>query len=127
MYKVQVKNRGGSEVYVKSQSGEFTVDTDAKTAVAPLDTLLAALGSCMSFYIRKFAKSANIQMDLFTVDAEAELVSDKGYRFKDIRVSIDLNGSAIDDIKKQSLIQFVKNCPVHNTLRNMPEIDIKVA
>lgn len=127
MYKVQVKNRGGSEVYVKSQSGEFTVDTDAKTAVAPLDTLLAALGSCMSFYIRKFAKSANIQMDLFTVDAEAELVSDKGYRFKDIRVSIDLNGSAIDDMKKQSLIQFVKNCPVHNTLRNMPEIDIKVA
>ncbi len=126
MYKVQVKNKGKSEVYVKSQSGEFTVDTDAKTAVAPLDTLLAALGSCMSFYIRKFAQSANIQMDLFTLDVEADLVSDKGYRFKDIKVSIDLDGAVIDDIKKQSLVQFVKNCPVHNTLRNMPEIDIKV-
>lgn len=127
MYKVQVKNKGKSEVYVKSQSGEFTVDTDAKTAVAPLDTLLAALGSCMSFYIRKFAQSAGIQMDLFTLDVEAELVSDKGYRFKDIRVSIDLDGAVIDDMKKQSLVQFVKNCPVHNTLRNMPEIEIKIA
>lgn len=65
-------------------------------------------------------------MDLFTVDVEAELVSDKGHRFKDIKVSIDLDGAMIDDIKKQSLVQFVKNCPVHNTLRNMPEIEIKV-
>jgi uncharacterized OsmC-like protein len=66
-------------------------------------------------------------MDLFTVDVEADLVSDKGYRFKDIRVSIDLDGTVIDDIKKQSLLQFVKNCPVHNTLRDTPEIDIKIA
>ncbi len=126
MYKVQVKNRGGSEVHVRSSSGEFTVDTDAKTAVAPLDVLLGSLGSCISYFIRKFAKSANIQMDLFTLDLEAELVSDKGYRFKEIKVSIDLDGAVIDDAKKQSLVQFVKNCPVHNTLRNQPEIEIRV-
>ncbi|MFA5105071.1 MAG: OsmC family protein [Candidatus Margulisiibacteriota bacterium] len=127
MYKVQVKNKGKSEVYVKSPSGEFVIDTEAKSSVAPLDAFLASLGACISYYIRKFAASANIQIDLFTVDVEAELVSDKGYRFKDLRVSIDLNGANIDDARKQSLLQFVKNCPVHNTLRNSPEIDIKIA
>jgi len=126
MYKVEVKNKGGSEVYVKSASGQFTVDLDGKTGVTPLDTLLGSLGSCMAYFIRKFAKSANIEMGLFAVDVEADLVSDKGYRFKNINVSIDLDGAMVDDAKKQSLIQFVKNCPVHNTLRSQPEMDIRI-
>lgn len=126
MYKVEVKNKGGSEVYVKSASGQFTVDLDGKTAVTSLDALLGSLGACMSYFIRKFAKSANIQMDMFKLDLEADLVSDNGYKFKKINVAIDTDGAVLDDAKKQSLAQFVKNCPTHNTLRSGPEIDIRI-
>lgn len=125
-YKVEVKNKGGSEVYVKSASGQFTVDLDGKTGVTPLDALLGSLGSCMAYFIRKFAKSANIQMDMFKLDLEADLVSDNGYKFKKISVAIDTDGAVLDDAKKLSLEQFVKNCPTHNTLRSQPEIEIKV-
>lgn len=125
-YKVEVKNKGGSEVYVKSATGAFTVDPDGKSAVNSLDVLLGSLGACMSYFIRKFAKSANIQMDMFKLDLEADLVSDNGYKFKKISVAIDTDGAVLDDAKKHSLVEFVKNCPTHNTLRSQPEIEIRI-
>lgn len=125
-YKVETVNRGDSIIHVKSKSGEMIVDLDGKIALTPLEVFLSSLAACLSFYIKKFAKSANIQMDLFKIEIDSDLVLDNGYKFKNINVSIDTNGAVLDDAKKNSLIQFVKNCPVHNTLRSQPEIDIKI-
>ncbi len=125
MYKVEVKNRGGSEFLVKSEDGSITINSEGG-AISPLDTLLSSLGACIGVYIKNYAKGAGITMDLFTVNLEAELSKNRGYYFKDINVSIDLNGSVIDDMKKKSLLEFVKNCPVHMTLQNEPSINIKI-
>ena len=124
MYKVEVSNKGGSEVFVKAKEAAFTIDTDGKTAAAPLEVLLASLGSCMSHYIRRFARTANIQMDSFALTLEAELAKDKGYYFKDINVTLDLKSTVIDDMRKTALAEFVKNCPVHNTIKNNPNINL---
>jgi len=121
-YKVEVKNRGGMEFTAKSEHGEFRIDADGK-AIEPLETLLAALGSCAGVYIRKYAQSANIQMDLFTIDLEAELAKGFPSYFKKIRMTIDLNGAVISDLQKNALLQFIKNCPVLNTLENEPAVE----
>lgn len=124
-YKVSVKNKGGDEFYAVSEHGSITIDPEGK-AIEPLETLLSALGSCMGYYVKKYAKMANIQLEIFTLNVQADLEKDKGYQFKNIKVLIDLDGTMIDDIKKGSLVEFVKNCPVHNTLKGSPEIDINV-
>lgn len=125
-YKVEVKNKGGSEFYVKSEHAEFTVDSDGGKGPAPLETLLAALGSCTGHYIRNFLTKANIDYAFFTVSVDSDLVKDKGFYLKDINISIDLNGAVIDDLKKESLIEFVKNCAVHNTLKASPNISLRI-
>jgi uncharacterized OsmC-like protein len=122
IYQVEVKNKGGTEFYAKAKDGEFMVDT-AGHAMAPLEVLLAALGSSTSYFIKKYAQSANIQLDMFIVNVEAEPAKEGGYYFKEIKVNIDLDGALIDDIKKDALLQFVKNCPVHMTLTSNPKIE----
>ena len=124
-YKVEVKNKGGTQFFVKAEHGEFVVDSEGN-GPAPLETLLAALGSCTGHYIRNFLKKANVDYAFFTVSVEADLAKDKGYYLKDINVAIDLNGAVIDDLKKDGLIEFVKNCPVHYTLKSSPNINLKI-
>jgi len=125
-YKVELIRKGDSFMNVKTKAGEFTIDLDGKEYPAPLEVLLASLGACMSFYIRKFINSLNIPFDIFKVQVDADLILEGGYKFKKINVSIDTDGAVLDDAKKLSLIQFVKNCPVHNTLRSQPEIEVNV-
>lgn len=122
MYKVEVKNRGGLEFTAKSEHGEIKIDAEGK-AIEPLETLLASLGSCTGVYIRKYATSANIQMDLFTLKLEAELKKGFPTYFEKIKMTIDLNGSVLSDLQKNALMQFIKNCPVLNTLDNEPAVE----
>ncbi|MCX5748967.1 MAG: OsmC family protein [Candidatus Saganbacteria bacterium] len=122
MYKVKVKNNGGMVFTAKSEHGEIKIDAEGK-AIEPLETLLAALGSCTGFYIRKYAQSANIRMDMFTLDLEAELAKGFPSYFKKIKMSIDLNGAVLSDLQKTAMMEFIKNCPVLNTLDNEPAVE----
>jgi uncharacterized OsmC-like protein len=126
MYHVDVVNSGDSIFEVKSKDGEFVVDTKGK-GITPPDALLASIGSCMGVYIRKYCEGARIPISGFTVTVEADFAKEPPFRFKDIKVSIDLKGATIDGRRKAALIEFIKNCPVHNTLKNAPDFIIKIS
>lgn len=125
MYKVEIKNKGDGKFYAKSEHGEFVIDSEGKEGPTSPDVLLAALGSCMGNYIRRYAKNTNTDIGMFTINLEADLSKSAPASLKDINVSIDLKGS-VDDIKKHSLQQFVQNCPVHGTLKGDPNINISI-
>ncbi|MDD4894515.1 MAG: OsmC family protein [Candidatus Omnitrophica bacterium] len=125
MYKVEVTNSRGMLFKARSGNYEFTIDIKDE-GISPPDTLLASLASCMGVYVRKYCESASLKLDTFSVNAEAELCEDKPMRFKQIMISIDLKGAEFDERRKQAIIEFVKNCPVHNTLKMGPDIDIKI-
>ncbi len=126
MYHVDVTNTGDSKFSVKSADGEFTVDTKGG-AVTPPDTLLASIGSCIGVYIRKYCEGAKVPITGFTISVDADFTKDAPMRFKDIKVSIDLKGAVIDDRRKKAMLEFIKNCPVHNTLKNDPSFTINIA
>ena len=88
----------------------------------PLEVFLSALASCIAVYTKRYCQSAKIDFSKLAVSVESELSQDKPVRFKDIKVSIDL-GYDIGD-KKESLLRFVRNCPIHNTISNKPEVEI---
>ena len=56
---------------------------------------------------------------------EGEFAKDP-YSFKVINVSIDLKGEKLDERRSKALLEFIKNCPVHNTLKGNPEVEIKL-
>ena len=125
MYQVDITNEGGYLFNVKSKDYQFAIDTKGK-GITPPDTLLASLGSCVGVYIRKYAEDLKLELKGFNIKVEAEFSKEKPVRFTHINISIDLKDSGIDERRKKALLEFVKNCPVHNTLSFAPLVDIKI-
>ena len=125
MYKVEIVNKGDTVFEIKSKDYEFKVDTHGK-GITPPDTLLASLGSCMGVYIRKYAEGSKLNLENFKVDVSAELSKESPLCFKQINVDIDLKSCSIDERRQRALLEFIKNCPAHNTLKANPLIEFKL-
>ena len=125
MYKVDVENSGDFKFKVKSKDYEFDIDLKGG-GITPSDTLLASLASCIGVYIRKYAQGAKLDIEGFTVTAQADLSSERPVSFRSITVNIDLGASTLDNNRKKSLLRFVENCPIHNILHINPDIKIKL-
>lgn len=123
MYKVEVSNEGAFKFNVRSGDYEFLIDTPGK-GITPPDALLASVGSCIGVYIRKYADGAKLAIKDFTISVEADLGKESPYYFRRIDVAIDLKGAELDERRKKAMLEFIRNCPVHNTLKNSPDVNI---
>jgi len=126
MYHVDVTNTGDSKFRVTSADGEFTVDTKGG-GITPPDTLLASVGSCIGVYIRKYCEGARLPVTGFSIAVDADFTKEPPFRFKDIKVSIDLKGATLDGRRKKAILEFVKNCPVHNTVKSNPDFTVEIS
>ena len=125
MYRAEITHTKDLAFSVKT--GDFGFVIDAKgTGVTPLNALLASLGSCIGVYIRKYAEGSNLTLDNFNITVEAEFTKEPALAFRTINVTIDLKGANIDDRRKQAILEFIKNCPVHNTLKANPRVEVKI-
>lgn len=126
MYKVEVNSSQDSVFQVSAEGHEFSIDTKGK-AVSPPAVLLASLASCVGVYIRKYCEGSQLQLKGFSVNAEADFSKDAPLCFRDIRLTIDLKGTQLDERRREALLNFIKNCPVHNTLKAQPRVEIAIA
>jgi uncharacterized OsmC-like protein len=127
MYKAGIKHLKDYSFSVKSCGQEFIIDAKGEVGITPPDTLLAALASCIGVYIRKYSEGSKLGLDNFEVWAEAEFPKDPPMSFKEINIFIDLKGIKLDERRVKALLEFVKNCPVHNTLEGAPAVKIRLA
>lgn len=125
MYKVEVTHNSDFAFTVKTGESEFIIDAKGK-GVTPLDALLAGLGSCIGVYIRKYAEGSKLKLEGFKIDVSAELLGPAPFSFKQINVDIDLKNCQLDERRQKALLEFVKNCPAHNTLKGNPQIGFKL-
>ncbi len=124
MYAVQVTHNQDLAFTVKVGESEFIIDAKGK-GFTPLDALLAGLGSCIGVYIRKYAEGSKLDLKNFKINVSAQLCSQPPFSFKLINVQIDLKDSALDERRQKALLEFIKHCPAHNTLKGNPEIAVK--
>lgn len=125
--KVQIKYQEGSRFIAQARTHQFTIDQPKEkggsdSGMNPLEVFMSSLGSCVAFYARKYCKDTNIDPSGLVVDVESELSQDRPFRFKDIKVTISL-GQDIGN-KRESLLKFVSNCPIHNTIASHPNVEI---
>ena len=125
MYRVDISNDQGYNFKVRSDGYEFIIDAK-DGAITPPATLLAGLGSCVGVYLRKYAESAKLALGAFSVSVEAEFAKDAPLRFSQISIILDLKGQQFDERRQKAMLEFVKNCPVHNTLNHDPVVEIKI-
>lgn len=126
MYSVEIVNKGAYLFNAKSKDSDIVIDTDGK-GMTPPDVLLASLGSCIGVYIRKYAQGARLDLKGFRIRLDADFSKEKPVYFRKIDVSISLEGSDIDERRRIALLEFIKNCPVHNTLKNNPQVNIDIS
>jgi putative redox protein len=125
MYKVQVIHHQDLAFTVKTNESEFIIDAKGK-GLTPLDAFLAGLGSCIGVYICKYAEGAKLNLKNFKIDVSAQLSSESPFSFRKISVDIDLKNLGLDDRRQKALLEFIKHCPAHNTLKGNPEIEFKL-
>ncbi len=123
MYQVTIEHKGDQRFAVSSKDYEFMIDTRGR-GVTPPDALLASLGSCLGVYIRKYAESAKLELNGFTIYLKAELTKEHPVRFASIDTVVDFKGAVLDERRKQALMEFIRKCPVHNTIEGNPRVDI---
>jgi uncharacterized OsmC-like protein len=126
MYSVEIKNSHGYAFEVKSKDYTFAINPKGD-GISPSATLLASIGACIGVYVRKYVEGAKIELNEFKITVEAEFSKEKPVCFRNINVSIDLGNNQLEEKRKKVLLMFVKNCPIHNTLKINPDIDIKIA
>lgn len=124
-YRATISGSGGYAFSVASEGHTFTIDPDGK-GISPPAALLASLGSCIGVYLRKYEEGSKLDFGDFTVDVEGTFTPEKPVRFAKIAVAVRLGGQMLDDKRMQTLLAFIKNCPVHNTLEQVPVIDFNV-
>ncbi|MBI4708073.1 MAG: OsmC family protein [Candidatus Omnitrophica bacterium] len=125
MYQVDITSNSDYLFNVKSKDYEFVVDVNGK-GVTPPDAFLASLGTCIGVYVRKYAEGAKLNLGKFIISVEADLSKEAPVCFRKINIQVDLNGVVLDERRLKALHEFVKNCPVHNTIKNNPEVEIKI-
>lgn len=125
MYRVEITHNQDMAFSVKASESEFLIDAKGK-GLTPLDTLLAGLGSCIGVYIRKYAEGSKLKLENFKVNVSAELSRESPLSFRQISVEIDLKPCLIDERRQRALLEFIKNCPAHNTLKLNPLIEFKL-
>jgi uncharacterized OsmC-like protein len=122
MYKVQVTHNQDLAFTVKTKESEFIIDAKGKE-LTPLDALLAGLGSCIGVYIHKYAEGSKLNLNNFNINVSAELSQDSPVSFRQINIAIDLSNCRLDERRQRALLEFIKNCPAHNTLKGNPLIE----
>jgi uncharacterized OsmC-like protein len=126
MYRVEIASNGGSLFNVKSKDYNFAIDTEGN-GISPPAALLASLGSCIGVYIRKYCDGAGLVLGYFKISVEADFSKELPLSFKTINVLIDLEDAKLDERRKHALLEFIKNCPVHNTLKASPDVQLVIA
>ena len=126
MYQVEITHNQDLNFTAKAGESEFIIDAKGK-GLTPLDAFLAGLGSCIGVYIRKYAEGSKLDLTNFKVNVSAQLSQEPPFSFRQIFVAIDLKACQLDERKQKALLEFIKNCPAHNTLKGSPGIEFKIS
>jgi uncharacterized OsmC-like protein len=125
MYKVEITHNQEMVFTAKAGQSEFIIDAQGQ-GLTPLDAFLAGLGSCVGVYVRKYAAGSKLDLKNFKVNVNAQLSAQAPFSFRQIDVQIDLAECGLDERRQKALLEFIKHCPAHNTLKGNPEIDFKL-
>lgn len=130
MYEIDVRYQDSFKYTVRSPNYEIKIDFPNEggliEGITPPALLLASLGSCAAVYLERYLNGAKIKFDKFTIKVKSDICKESPRYLKNIKVDIDIPDLKLAPKRKEALLEFIKNCPVHNTLKYNPVIDIIV-
>lgn len=126
LHRLTVQHVRDDEFMIRLRAHELHTDQpDGDRGPSPVELFVASLATCVAHYSGRFLRRHELSRDGHTVRAEYAMATDRPARVARIRVTVHVNTSLTPQLK--TALQAVANhCTVHNTLRQPPEIEIRV-
>jgi putative redox protein len=113
--------------------GEHTLVTDQPAGAGgedlgptPTDLFVAGLAGCVAFYAGRFIQRRGWAPDAVRVVCDYHLTHSQPARVDTIRLTVELPPGLPADLRAAAL-RAARNCTVHNTLREPPEVTISMS
>ncbi|MCX2951439.1 OsmC family protein [Lentzea sp. NEAU-D7] len=124
--RVQVRHVQGDEYAVLLRAHEVHTDQPGSDqGMSPVELFAASLATCVAHYAGSYLHRHSLPREGLTVVAEYGMAADRPPRIGRIRITVD-PAQALEPRRRQALQAVVDHCTVHNTLRQPPEIEIRV-
>lgn len=91
----------------------------------PVDLLAGSLGTCIAFYIARWCKEAKVSCEGFQI--KVDYVHDRETHCVPVLGVEVFMPAGFPEERKNALLKVAKACTVHNTLCQIPELDVSVA
>lgn len=124
-----VKQAGGKKFTVEIR--DHRVDTDmhredggADGGMSPVEMLVASLAACVGMTIHTYCVTCGLPSEGISIDAVPTMADDPK-RVGNVAMDVTLPEGFPAD-RREAVLRFVKNCPVHNTLTHPPELDLDI-
>ena len=90
---------------------------------SPVELLAGSLGTCIAMMVQSYCQRHGYEGD---VDVSLTLeLADKPKRIAGIVVDVELPSSVPED-KRDVIRRMAERCPVHETLKDPPRVDIEI-
>jgi uncharacterized OsmC-like protein len=124
-FMASVENRGDSLFHATTQDATFKLDTNGQAA-HPIDALMGCLSACIAHHVLLWLRDSAMGNPGFTVSASGTLTPER-LRFLSISVTVDVSWIPDDPTLRKGLLEYIKRCPVYNTLNIGCPIDLAFA
>lgn len=126
---INIKQGGKNEVIIRARGHELTGDRSSAEGgddlgLSPSELLAASVGSCIAMVVIQYCDRHDYSNGPVEVNLTYEMSANPN-RISAITVDIEIPGD-VPESKRGILQKLVKQCPIHQTLINPPEIDIDI-
>lgn len=126
---INIAREKGLEFKIQVRNHQVTTDMSAKDGgqdegPSPVELLAGSLGTCIAMMVQTYCNRHGYTDGDVGVSLTLEL-ADSPKRVGGIVVDVELPDGIPED-KKDAIRRMAEKCPVHETFRNPPRIDIDI-
>lgn len=126
LHRLTVQHVHDDEFMIRLREHELHTDQpDSDRGPSPIELFVASFATCVAHYSGTFLRRHHLSSDGLTVHAEYAMATDRPARVGRISVTVLVN-ALLTPQQKTALRAVANHCTVHNTLRQPPEIEIRV-
>jgi len=125
---VSVRHLGGDRLGIRVRGHRLESDQPVEsgggdTAPTPTELFLAGLAGCVAFYAERFLRRHGLDPEGLAVSCEHTWAS---YPTRVGEIDLTVDAPSLTPERYEAFCRVIEHCPVHDTLRQPPEVRLRV-